>query len=84
METCVAGLLYGVMGDKIVVAVVLQVDPSDLYFPQPVLEVVFWVFKGADDDGVWVESCNDVCGFLSEDASCATAEEWVAALDFCY
>ena len=47
VETCIAGVLCGVMGDKIVVAVVLLVDPSNLYFPRPVLEVVFWVCKGA-------------------------------------
>ena len=83
VETCIAGLLCGVMGDKIVVAVVLLVDPSDLYFPRPVLEGVCWV-EGADDDGMWVESCGDGCGVLIEYDSCSKAEEWVAALDFCY
>ena len=48
------------------------------------LEVVFWVVEGAGDAGVWVESCDNVCGFLSEYDSGANAEEWVAALDFCY
>jgi len=84
VKTCIAGLLYGVVGGKVVIAVVLQVDSSNLYFPPPVLEVVFWVFKGAVDDGVWVESCDDVSGFLSEYDSCTNAEEWVAALGFCH